>query len=201
VSKIKREVNKSGLVLILFLLLTTQDLVAETRDNVVELQSGSMLGLINLSYGWIFFDNHQVSVGAGYIPELKNHHELMLFSFKYRYQGSTTYKLNSISPTIKLSPVNFGVTGIVANNAKLFTRLTKPDKVPDDYYYPTGERFLVNYQLLLSLNEALGIYMDFSIIDTGLFSYVRNFNFYVDNYNYLGLEAVVNYGIGVRMTF
>ena len=199
--KYLRELFGIFLIVILCLFTTARDLSAETKNNFVELQSGSMQGLIHLSYGWIIADLHLLSLGLGYVPELENHHKLFLLGFKYRFHGTTIYKLKKIGPDISFSPIIFGITGIVANNRVLFTRLTKPGKIPDDYYHPTGERYFVNYQPQIQLSKTLGIYADFSIIDIGLVNYIRNFDFYVDNYNYFGLEGIVNWGIGMRVKF
>lgn len=194
-----RKTDKISLVLIFGLSLTIRDLFAETANNFIELQSGSMLGLLHISNGWIFADKHQLSLGVGYVPELDNHHELLLFSFKYRFQGITSYKLASIGSNVSFSPVNFGITGVLSNNDALSNDSSK--QIPNDYYYPNGKRILINYQMILAINETHDFYIDFAVVDIGAVNYVRNFKFYVNNYDYLGLDGIVVYGVGTRFKF
>ncbi len=188
-----------SLVFLFYLFFMSIGAASETIKNEIGFQSGSMLGLVHLSYGRVLAKRHHLSVGTGYIPKLDNHHELSLFSVRYRYQGDTSYKLNKIGSNAKLNPVNFGITGIYAHNKALFVK--QSDKTPRGYYYPTGERILVNYQAALQIKKGLELYVDFSALDIGVVNYFRNFKFYVDNYNFLGLDGVVVYGIGARVKF
>ena len=195
------QLHRTGLIFIFGFFLSTGLLAEESYKNEIEIKSGSMLGLVHLSYGRVVADKHHFSLGVGYIPKFDNHHKLTLFSLAYLYQGTTSFRLKKLGPDVKLRPINFGIINIAANNKDLYTKIRQPDQVPDGYYYPTGRRVLFNYQTLIQLNKVYEFYMDFSILDIGLVNYIRNFDFYKDNYGFLGMEGIVNYGFGMRMKF
>ncbi len=163
----------------------------------LDVQSGSLMGLIHISAGVTVFKNHQLSGGLGYVPKLDNHRELSLLSFRYRYQHP--YRLQ-INKTLKVSPLNFGFTLLVGSHKDLFVSL--PSQYPDDDYYdPTAFRYLFNYQSILHLDTTSELYFDLSILEVGAISYVREPNFFVDNYRFLGLEGISYWGFGLRRRF
>ena len=162
-------------------------------------QSGSLLGLAHVSVGEDFFENHYFSAGIGYVPKLSEHHEMSMFSLSYRYQNPQQFSFQVAKRQWSLSVLNFGVSALVGNHDALFTRL--PDQYPDDYYQPTAIRLIFNYQSILKVSNTMEFYFDISMLDVGLVTYVREPEFFMDNYDYLGLEGVTNWGLGVRHFF
>ncbi|MEH6347503.1 MAG: hypothetical protein V7785_20575 [Bermanella sp.] len=165
----------------------------------VDLQSGSLMGMVHASYGDSFFDNHHLSAGMGYVPKLDNHAEMTLFSLRYRYQNPYRFDFNVEGHDFQFSPVNFGTSLLYGNHSDLFLEL--PDQYPKGYYKPTALRIIFNYQSILHISDKTEVYFDISILDVGLITYVREPEFFMDNYDYLGLEGITNWGFGLRRHF
>lgn len=169
---------------------------AQAGNPYWDLQSGSLMGLAHASIGYTFAESHDVSAGIGYVPELDNHHEMTLYSVRYQYQGDTQFTLpNGMS----VQPFRFGLGVLVAGHDDLFVEL--PDQYPDGYYTPTAVRLVFNYQTVVNLTPSTAAYFDISVLDVGLLTYVREPEFFLDNYDYLGLEGITNWGFGVRHQF
>ncbi len=174
-------------------------MVPSVNAAYVGLQSGSLMGLTHASIGDSFFDNHHLSAGLGYVPKLDNHAEMTLVSFRYRYQNPYRWNFKAFDRAWSLSPGNVGMSFLIGSHKDLFVEL--PDQYPDDYYQPTAIRLVFNYQSILKISETTEMYFDISILDVGLISYVREPEFFIDNYDYLGLEGVTNWGFGLRRHF
>ena len=171
--------------------------VQQANAAYLDVQSGSLMGLVHISAGVSVFKNHHLSSGLGYVPKLDNHHEMSLLSLRYRYQQPYQVQLTQ---TLRISPLNFGLSLLVGSHEDLFVSL--PSQYPDDdYYYPTAIRWLFNYQSILHLSTTLELYFDISILEVGVISYVREPSFFVDNYRFLGLEGISNWGFGFRRRF
>jgi len=140
-----------------------------------------------------------VSAGVGYVPKLDNHEEMSMVSLRYRYQNPYQFNFSVKDRDFGISPVNFGMAVLVGSHKDLFVEL--PDKYPSGYYNPTAIRLIFNYQSILHLSEKTEVYFDISVLDVGLISYVREPEFFMDNYDYLGLEGVTNWGFGMRHQF
>ncbi len=187
------------LLLIIALLLSSKGHSIERTDHFIELHSGSMMGLGHLSYGWELSQRHNISIGLGGVPEMDNHDDMYIFSIRYRYQRGSIYEFDVFDQHIKLRPGSFGVTGISGRDNDLYREL--PDKYPDGYYYSTARRLIFNYQVNLMLDDKIELYLDFSALDVGVVNYVRNFDFYRENYRFLGLDGIFTYGFGTRLRF
>lgn len=170
--------------------------IPKALSTYVDAQSGSLMGLVHVSMGKQFFNHHYFSSGLGYVPKLDNHSEMSMFSVRYRYQHP--YRPN-IYKHFTMSPINLGLGILVASHKDLFVEL--PNQYPDDYYHPTATRVIINYQNIIHLAPRMELYFDLSILDVGLISYVRQSNFFRDNYRYLGLEGITNWGFGLRHRF
>lgn len=164
-------------------------------DTYVDVQSGSLMGLVHVAYGARFADHHAVQVGAGYVPKRSDHAELTLFSLRYRYDSSVRWAVAGMT----LNPFSIGSGLLIGNHHDLFVKL--PDRYPDGYYTPSALRLVFNYQATLQIDPHWQAYVDFSVLDVGLLGYVREPEFYIDNYDYLGLEGITNWGFGVRYEF
>ena len=165
----------------------------------VDLQSGSLMGMIHATVGDSFFDNHHFSGGMGYVPKLDNHAEMTLFSLRYRYQNPYRFNFNIKGKELQLSPINFGTSLLYGKHSDLFLEL--PEQYPSGYYKPTALRIIFNYQSILHISENTEVYFDISVLEVGLITYVREPEFFMDNYDYLGLEGITNWGFGVRRHF
>lgn len=167
----------------------------EQANDYIDLQSGSLMGLAHVSYGSVFAERHNVLVGIGYVPKLSYHREMLLYSLRYRYDHSASWQVAGMT----LKPFSVGTGLLVGDHSDLFYRL--PDKYPEGYYTPTAFRIVFNYQASLQVTPKLNAYFDMSIIDVGLVGYVREPEFFNDNYRYLGLEGITNWGFGARYVF
>ncbi len=165
----------------------------------MDLQSGSLMGMVHASIGGTFSDNHHISTGVGYVPKLDNHEEMSLLSLRYRYQNPYQFNFKVNDANYSFSPVSFGTSVLVGSHKDLFVQL--PDQYPDGYYKPTAIRLVFNYQSTLKISKQTQVYFDISVLDVGLMSYVREPKFFIENYNYLGLEGVSNWGFGLRHFF
>jgi hypothetical protein len=161
-----------------------------------DVQSGSLMGLMHGSLGYTLAEKHDISIGLGYVPELDYHEEMALYSVRYQYQGSTQFAVKDV---MSVQPFRFGIGVLIAGHEDLFVEL--PDQYPDGYYTPTAVRLVFNYQAVLNLSPQTQAYLDISILDVGLLSYVREPEFFLDNYDMLGLEGITNWGFGVRHQF
>lgn len=158
------------------------------------------MGVIHGSAGYEAWSRHHVSAGIGYTPKLDHHAEMMLLSFKYRYQHPVSWMFDAPSGfRWSLLPLNFGITYLLGYHERLFFDL--PSHYPSKYYFPTGKRVLFTYQTLFKLNDRVDAYIDFSMIDVALASYIREPEFFYDNYDFLGLSGVTNWGFGIRYKF
>jgi len=184
---------------IAILLLLTFGLAQGANAVFVDLQSGSLMGMVHASVGGTFADNHHVSAGVGYVPKLDNHEEMSMVSLRYRYQNPYHFNFSVKEKEYGISPVNFGMGVLVGSHKDLFVEL--PDKYPNGYYKPTAIRLVFNYQSILHLSKQTEVYFDISVLDVGLISYVREPEFFMDNYDYLGLEGITNWGFGMRHQF
>lgn len=166
-----------------------------SSNQYIDFQSGSLLGLGHASYGLEFSSKHHLLTGIGYVPKLSNHNEMMLFSVRYRYDFDTTWEIKDM----KLKPFSIGAGFLISEHDDLFLEL--PSQYPDGYYAPSALRIVFNYQASLQVNPLVDMYFDLSILDVGLVSYIREPEFFYDNYDYLGLEGITNWGFGVRYAF
>lgn len=181
------------------MLLTATTTAQSAPKYFAELQSGSLIGLVHISFGISIAKSHHFSIGLGYIPKHDSHQEMVLNSAKYRYEGDTRLEFLLADTPIQLSPANFGIAALTGHQDEIYRK--NPEFLPDGYYYPTARRIIFNYQPYVKLPSGLELYADWSVLDVGLVNYARNFKFYRNNYKLLGLEGILNYGVGMRVSF
>ena len=177
------------------LLLLMPPALSHATVQYLDLQSGSLMGMVHLSYGARFADHHSVQAGAGYVPKRSDHAEMTLYSIRYRYDSGIAWTIGNIT----LNPFSLGTGLLIGNHRELFVKL--PERYPDGYYTPSALRLVFNYQATLNLNQHWQTYFDISILDVGLLGYVREPEFYYNNYDFLGLEGITNWGFGARYAF
>jgi len=161
-----------------------------------DIQSGSLMGVMHASVGYEVLGRHHVMLGLGYVPELDEHHEMGLASVRYRYENPFQWHINVADTEWRVKPFNFGVGFLYSDHSSLFIEL--PEQYPGGYYTPTALRMVFNYQLVVQASPKLELYLDFSMIDIALISYIREPDYFYDNYDYLGLDGVANWGLGLR---
>ncbi|QIZ83140.1 hypothetical protein HF888_02355 [Bermanella marisrubri] len=164
--------------------------------DAVDLKSGALMGLVHVS-AENHVGQHRFKAGLGYTPKLDDQKEMGLASIGYAYEGSTRIELPWQGYTLK--PWTVGVGILHGNHDDLFTRL--PDQYPDGYYKPTSIRILFNYQMTLETKTPWEVYVDLTVLDVGFINYIRQTEFYVDNYEFLGLSGITNLGFGARYRF
>lgn len=177
------------------ILLMSLTLSSWAMEEYMDVQSGSLMGLGHVSYGARFNERHNVMVGAGYVPKLSYHREMMLYSLRYRYDHVAQWNIGGMT----FKPFSVGAGFLIGDHSDLF--LILPDRYPEGYYAPSALRIVFNYQASLQVTPKVNAYFDISIVDVGLLGYVREPEFYRDNYDYFGLEGITNWGFGVRYVF
>lgn len=187
------------LIQFIALVLLSASLHASDDAIYLDVQSGSLMGLLHASAGYEFSERHHVMGGLGYVPKLDDHREMALASIRYRYQHPFHWNMTIAKKDWVLKPLNFGVGLLYANHDDLFVAL--PDQYPDGYYGPTGLRAIFNYQAIVQVDQALEVYLDISVMDFGLAYYIREPDFFYENYDFLGLDGITNWGVGMRYRF
>lgn len=192
--------NRSIFISALLLLLMTP-VQANVDDDPIylDLQSGALMGLIHTSVGYELSSRHHAMAGVGYVPKLDHHKEMGLASIRYRYQHPAQWQIPLGKQQVTIKPFNVGVGLLYASHDDLFVQL--PDQYPDGYYGPTGLRAIFNYQAIFKIDQSIEAYFDLSIMDFGLAYYIREPDFFYDNYDYLGLDGITNWGVGMRYWF
>lgn len=191
---------KDSIVLIVLLCVVLGANSSEARGYNLDIQSGSLMGLVHVSIGTAFWQRHNLSAGIGYVPKLDYHAEMALYSFRYRYQHPKFWQFTLPSDhQVTVLPFNVGVSLLLGDDESLYFDL--PDRYPDNYYTPTGKRIVFNYQTIFMFTPELEFYIDFSVLDVGLIGYIREPDFYYDNYDFLGLDGITTWGFGMRYQF
>ena len=163
----------------------------------LEFQTAGLIGLVHAFYGLNFDNKHTLSMGMGYVPKLTDHDEMNLFSVKYRYTPANKYIINVLDNKMEWRPYSFSITLLHGKDHDIYKTLSYDP--PKDYYIPTDNRLIFSMQTNFIVRDNIEIYWDWSVLDIGLVSYARNFEFYRDNYSFMGLAGVVSYGVGFRV--
>lgn len=181
---------------LLFILLLFSN-SAQSATKQLEFQTNGLVGLAHVFYGLTFADKHTVSAGVGYVPDLPDHDDMTLFSLKYRFTPNKRYYFEAMGDEIEWQPYSFSVTLLQGEDNDIYSKL--PSHIPDNYYQPSARRIIFGMQTNFVIKDNIELYWDWSVLEVGLVNYVRNFEFYRDNYDFLGLEGIVSYGVGVRV--
>jgi hypothetical protein len=172
--------------------------INSSATNSIQYQKYGLLGDYSLSYVYTN-EYHSFGIGIGHVKQSNKNDSMQIYNSFYSYSCFSPLAFSVASFGFKLKPCNIGASLIYSDSSQLFGNL--PDHYPSDYYYSTAIRSMLNYQISLDINHHINIYLDFNVIDIALISYIRNNEFFRDNYNYLGMEGVTNYGFGARWVF
>ncbi len=174
----------------------TQDETELRPDNVI-LQSAGYLGFIAAGVGKDF-GRHRINMLIGYVPEDVGGVEVWQYNFKYGWHPSEDIHLGVLDKNIRLNPFYIGASAIYGYHDDLF--VNEPGQYPDDYYPPTALRFTLNIGASLQHGQHM-FFLEYTALDTGLVAYIKNPEFFMDNYDYLGLEGIGSLAIGVKFNF
>ena len=182
--------------MLLFCVLSLSHTLQAANRFYMDVQSGSSMGLAHVSVGMAFNERHHLMMGGGYVPESSDHEEMGLISLRYLYKSPYAWELGE---HWSIMPLNVGIGVLYSLHDDL--SFDTPSNTPDGYYGPTNTRLILNYQTVLRFNPQFEAYIDFSMIEMGIASYVRDPGFYNDNYGFLGLAGITNWGVGMRYYF
>lgn len=194
------------LVTFIFLFLHFEVATAEERpekesqisrlvDNMV-FQSGGDLGFIALGVGKDF-GRHKIDMLIGYVPEDIGGVEIWQVDFKYGWHPSQTITFGT-KKNIRLDPFYIGISVIYGTHDDLF--VNEPAQYPNGYYPPTALRYTLNIGASLQHRKHT-FFLEFTASDVSLIAYIKNPEFFIDNYDYLGLEGIGSLAVGVKFEF
>ena len=196
-------------ILIIFALLFSQMATAkpftfpekETQESYLfdhmSIQSGGYLGYVNIGVGKDL-GRHKINLSVGYVPKNIGGHEIWQFNFKYDWLPSDIIKIGAAQENIWLDPFYIGISVIYGLHNNLF--LQQPEQYPPGYYSPTALRTTLNFGSSLKYNKYT-FFVEFSIIDVGLIAYINHTDYFMENYDYLGLEGIGSLAVGVKFEF
>lgn len=164
--------------------------------NYLVAQSAGYLGFIAVGVGRDV-QGHTLSALLGYVPEGLGGTEIWQLSLKYEWHPFTAITLFEQPEHIKLNPLYVGMSLIYGIHTDLF--VDEPGQYPDGYYPPTAFRSTLNIGLSLLYRKQYTVFIEYAALDTGLAAYVRHTEFFIDNYDYLGLEGIGSLAIGIKI--
>ena len=163
----------------------------------VVLQSGGDLGFIAVGVGKDF-GRHKINMLICYVPEDVGGVEIWQFDFKYDWHPLQAIPFGSTQENIRLDPFYIGISVIYGAHDDLFLR--EPEQYPTGYYPPTALRFTLNFGASLQYVRHT-FFLEYSALDVGLIAYRKHPEFFIDNYDYLGLEGIGSLAICVKFEF
>ena len=165
-------------------------------DNMV-LQSGGYLGFVAIGMG-MDFERHKVNMLIGYVPESIGGVEIMQLDFKYDWHPFQAIQLETPYENFSIDPYYIGMSIIYGDHDDLFLEL--PDQYPSGYYQPTALRYALNVGTSLRHGRHT-FFIEYSILDINLITFIKHPKFFIDNYDYFGLEGLGSLAIGVKYHF
>jgi len=166
------------------------------HHNYIVAQSAGYVGFIAVGMGRDF-QRHTISALLGYVPEEIGGVELWQLSLKYEWHPFAAIPLDDPSNNIKLNPFYIGTSLIYGRHTNLF--VNEPGQYPDGYYGPTALRSTLNMGLSLLYGKKYTLFIEYAALDTGVVAYVRHPEFFMDNYDFLGLEGIGSLAVGIKL--
>lgn len=161
------------------------------------LQSGGYLGYIAVGMGKDF-GRHKINMLIGYVPEDVGGIEIWQLDFKYDWHPYQTIPLGAPQENIRLDPFYMGISVIYGDHNDLF--LEQPEQYPTGYYSPTALRYTLNFGASLRYDKYT-FFLEYSALDVGVVAYIKHPEYFIDNYNYLGLEGIGSLAFGIKFKF
>lgn len=175
---------------------TTDTDLTKPHQNYLVVQSAGYLGFIAAGMGRDY-QGHTISALLGYVPEGIGGVEIWQLSLKYEWHPFTDIPIYNQNQSIRLDPFYIGMSLIYGMHTDLF--IDEPSQYPDGYYPPTALRSTLNMGVALLYGKQYTLFLEYAALDTGLVAYVRHSDFFVDNYEYLGLEGIGSLAIGIKI--
>ena len=161
------------------------------------LQSAGYHGFIALGVG-MDFERHKINMLIGYVPEDIGGFEIWQYNFKYDWHPFQAIQLETPYENISIDPYYIGMSIIYSDHDDLF--LEPPEQYPSGYYQPTALRYTLNVGASLQHGRHT-FFIEYSILDINLVTFIKHPKFFTDNYDYFGLEGLGSLAIGVKFEF
>ena len=175
---------------------TTDTNLTKSQHNYLVAQSAGYLGFIAAGMGRDY-QGHTISTLLGYVPEGIGGVEIWQLSLKYEWHPFTDLPVYDQNKNIRLDPFYVGMSLIYGMHTDLF--VDEPKHYPDGYYPPTALRSTLNMGIALLYGKQYTLFLEYTVLDTGLVAYVRHPDFFIDNYDYFGLEGIGSLAIGIKI--
>ncbi len=155
--------------------------------NKITLGTYGMQGIASLGPGWVSpNDRHQLTIVLGYSPSDDLTEDIYHLGAKYHFRP-IAIRVPIADHDLQWKLFNLGAGLQYSKNKNLFSTL--PAHYPNSYYSPTARRLLAIIGTGLK-HKRLELFVNFVIDDIGLAAYVHNTDFFIQNYNFFGLEGV-----------
>lgn len=161
------------------------------------LQSGGYLGYTAIGVGKDF-EHHKINMLIGYVPENIGGIEIMQLNFKYDWHPFQAIQFETLHENIWIDPYYMGISIIYGDHDNLFLKL--PEQYPSGYYQPTALRYTLNIGASLQYSRHT-FFIEYSILDVNLVTFIKHPKFFTDNYGYFGLKGIGSLAIGVKFEF
>lgn len=161
------------------------------------LQSAGYLGFIAVGVG-SDFGRHKINMLIGYVPEDVGGVEIWQYNLKYDWHPLQTISYGGPQENILLDPFYAGISVIYSAHDDLF--VDEPEQYPSGYYPPTALRYTLNIGASLQYGRHT-YFIEYTALDIGLIAYIKNPEFFINNYDFLGLNAIGSLAIGVKFEF
>lgn len=162
-------------------------------------QTAGFAGQIAAGAGWKLTEAQELILLIGYLSKEIGGVELWQAVLKYEWHPFSDIGAGSANDNnLRISPLHLGLSAIYGRHKDLFLRL--PEQYPRGYYSPTALRFTLNVGTSIKVKH-LTFFMEYSALDVGADAYFREPRFFLENYNYWGLEGIGSLGFGIKVNF
>ena len=176
---------------------TSSEEVESRLIDYTVLQSAGYLGFIAVGVGKDF-GRHKINMLIGYVPEDVGGVEVWQYNLKYDWHPFQAIQLETPYENIWIDPYYIGMSIIYGDHDDLFLEL--PEQYPSGYYPPTALRYTLNVGASLQHGRHT-FFIEYSILDVNLVTFIKHPKFFTDNYDYFGLEGLGSLAIGVKFEF
>lgn len=163
------------------------------------IQYGGYMGMFSFGPGWQLKDHLKLEYSIGFAPKQDAQKTIYTTAAKLIYIPKVNIQLTK---SIRLQPIGVALNSSYTFGSR-FGKYRDSDKYPDGYYWwSTSIRVGLGYQVqtLIKLPSKsipqLGLYIEASVWDLGLFSYYGN-----SNRSHLQFWDIVILGSGCRVYF
>lgn len=171
-----------------------------TPDSIF-FQTAGFVGFVAAGPNWKITDSNELTLLIGYLPESVGGVEIWHATIKYEWHPFSDKHIGSPNgDDYKINPLHIGVSAIYGYHKNLFKITRSPSQYPSNYYPPTALRFALNIGTSIKVDN-LTMFLEYSALDVGLDAYIRDQKYFMENYNYWGLEGIGSLGLGIKVGF